>query len=141
MIENIAVITCSIVAWIIWGFGIVGLCAVIFDKVGGGDKFSDFMCIFLISGLLGLGFSIAGLITPMKDVKLSYEIPTSITKTNNFTFVNYVKDGECVIPPFVSGETKYWNSKDIMIEVTDGKNLYGVILSPKYAVTIHETEL
>jgi hypothetical protein len=66
-----------------------------------------------------------------RDVSYSYIPPTSIIKTNDTTTVLYIAENGKKYVDLTNDEAKYWNSTNITIKVTEGRNLWGNKLNRK----------
>lgn len=125
-----------VLGWIIWLIGFILIVGIIRDKdnILEGHKKVGSICIILIfTGMFGYMITLIGSSNPQRDIVVTYEKPTIIIKTNDITLVNHIsKKGELVVI-FNSKDVKYWNSTNIMIKITSGKNFYG-----KDSDSVHE---
>ena len=128
---------CSVLGLTLWVVGLVLMFIIFLDRSNdSGEKLGLSFAAFLLFGCIGLSFNLPGLITPIRNNVTTYEIPTSIIKTNNVTLVNHIVGNELVIGGKLFLEAAYWNSTNIMIKVDNGENFYGIKVSPAYEVIL-----
>ena len=127
----------SVIGWIIWITCLILVVFVIRDKkINVFDKFIAFILTFVVLGGFGLSMCYEGMFKPQKNIVITYEMPSSIVKTNNLTLVNHISKEGKVLVSLQSSDVKYWNSTNIMVEVKSGKNFYGYEVGNKYEVVL-----
>jgi len=90
--------------------------------------------LFVIALCFGFMLSMPGLVMPLKNITTSYQVPTSILKTNNMTAITHADENGFVIAGFVFPDSSYWDSTNIMVKVVSGKNFYGFDVKPSYEI-------
>jgi hypothetical protein len=115
-----------------WLAGIILLLSVLFDYSN--NKMGQIFVVLVMFGLTGMVLNCNTFFDPSTDVKILYIEPTSIIKTNNVTVVNHIVNGEVYTK--ISRETDYWNSTNIMVQITSGNNLYGCKVKDEYEIVI-----
>jgi len=127
---------CSVLGLVLWAVGLSLIAFIFLSKTTDSeDKFGMSFGAFLLFGCIGFSLCLPGIITPINTVT-TYEIPTSIIKTNNVTLVNHIVGNELVIGGNLFLQAAYWNSTNIMIKVDNGENFYGIKVSPAYEVIL-----
>ena len=121
---NLLIGLVTAIGMIIWMIGFICM-------FSGGKK--EIIPIFILFFLIGLPFMIPGLVTIVKEEVITYEVPTSIIKTNNITVVTHIV-GNHIVSFNSFNDASYWNSTNIMIKVTNGKNIIKREISPDYEI-------
>ena len=125
-----------------WMAGLVLAINILFTKESYhnlGDTVGASIMALIVFGMFGGLCNISGWVFMDKVTSTTYIPPTSIVKTNNVTLAHYIKDG-AVVARLESRCTDYWNSTNIMVEVTSGVNLHGNKVSDKYEIVIKENK-
>ena len=115
-----------------WLAGIIIIFSVLLDKSN--NKVGQIFLVLLIFGSFGMAFNCKTFCNPSTDVKILYIEPTSIIKTNNVTVVNHIVNGNVYTE--ISKGADYWNSTNIIVQVTSGNNLYGYKAKDQYEILI-----
>lgn len=133
------IMICAYIGIVIWVLGILSVIGIMMSKdkefgEGGGKLFG---CAILLCtcGLVGMLFTTEATDTAVKDIKVSYVIPTSIIKTNDITNVLYIRDSK-ILCSASSSEANFWNSSNIMVRVIDGNNIWGNGVDSRYDVVV-----
>lgn len=122
---------------VIWLVGIFFAIALLVDREENiGSRMSFGVMCFLIFGSLGMAFACAGIFSPVRNCTYTYEVPTSIVKTNDVVIVNHVVGGQ-VKASLMRNSAEYWNTTNIMTEVKSGKNFFGKDVRPNYNIVLH----
>ena len=133
------IMICAYIGIVIWVIGILMIIAIIKSKdedFGSmGDRIFGCSILLVACGLIGMLFTNEATSTAVKDIKVSYVMPTSIIKTNDITNVLYIRDSK-VLCNISSSEASFWNSSNIMVKVINGNNMYGNEVNSSYSVVV-----
>ena len=133
MISDIILTT---IGWGIFLLGFIWVGCILMDKEE--KVFDRIFTSFIIGGLTFIFFLIFQN-CPMthinRDIRFEYIIPSSIVKTNNITLVNHIGSNG-VVATLESKDAIYWNATNIMVEVLNGKTIYGNEGKVEYKIVI-----
>ena len=128
----------SVIGLMVWIIGIVWAVMIMFDKsiYVGEDSRVGVACLFLlVVGIMGSVLGAYGLWCPVRDIRVVYEVPTTLFKTNGIVYVTH-KVGNDVKVSGTYMTTDWWLATNIMVEVESGKNFYGVDVGSSYGIVL-----
>lgn len=67
----------------------------------------------------------SSLTTQYKDIETTRVPPTFIIKTNNAVVVYLISKSGIVLHSMVTTDAVYWNLTNIIVEISEGNNIYG----------------
>jgi len=130
------IIILSIIGICIWVIGFILSVKILFSQVKenmAGDRFIFAIICFFVMGTLGWIFSYGGITNPVREIVISYEIPSHILKTNDITIVDHIV-GDKLVCNFVNTSASFYNSTNIRVRVISGNNFWKCRVNSLYEV-------